>query len=182
MITMSTLYIDKVDNDIWSGFLVVSDKGLAYVSHYTNNLNDVTSWQIKNHPDSMLVSNKEKVALYKKQFEEYLAGKRYTFDLPVDLKGTAFQQTVWNALLSIPYGQTASYLDIALKLDRDYKSAQAIGGAVGSNPISIVYPCHRVVGNDGSLTGYSGGLDIKKALLNHELEHAVYFQNSFDDL
>lgn len=171
---MSTLYIDKVDSPIWSGFLVVSEQGLAYVSHYTNNLNDVTSWQVKNHPDSVLVSDKEKVALYKKQFEEYLAGKRYVFDFPVDLQGTDFQREVWHALLNIPYGQTASYLDIALRLGRDYKSAQAIGGAVGSNPLSIVYPCHRVVGSDGSLTGYTGGLAIKVALLNHELEHAVH--------
>lgn len=171
---MSTLYIDKVDSPIWSGFLVISDKGLAYVSHYTNNLNDVTSWQIKNYPDSVLVSDKEKVALYKEQFEEYLAGKRAAFDFPVDLQGTNFQLEVWQALLTIPYGQTASYLDIALKLGRDHKSAQAIGGAVGRNPLSIVYPCHRVVGADGSLTGYTGGLDIKTALLNHELEHAVH--------
>lgn len=174
---MSTLYIDKVDHPIWSGFLVVSDKGLAYVSHYTNNLNDVTSWQVKNHPDSVLVSDKEKVAPYKKQFDEYLAGKRYAFDFPVDLKGTDFQKEVWQTLLTIPYGQTASYSDIASQLGRDYKSAQAIGGAVGSNPLSIVYPCHRVVGIDGSLTGYTGGLPIKVALLNHELEHAVHLKN-----
>lgn len=169
---MSTLYIDKVENDIWSGFLIVSDRGLAYVSHYTKNLNDVTSWQTKNHPNSILVSDSEKVAPYKKQFEEYLKGERYEFDFPVDLKGSPFQMEVWNALLDIPYGQTSSYLDLALKLNRDHKSAQAIGGAVGANPLSIVYPCHRVVGNDGSLTGYAGGLQIKKALLNHELEYA----------
>ncbi len=174
---MSTLYIDKVDSDIWSGFLVVSDKGLAYVSHYTNNLNDVTSWQIKNYPDSVLVSDKEKVALYKKQFEEYFSGTRQTFDLPVDLQGTDFQLKVWNTLLTIPYGQTTSYLDIALKLGRDHNSSQAIGGAVGSNPLPIVYPCHRVVGTDGSLTGYTGGLDMKIALLNHELEHAVHLDS-----
>ncbi len=171
---MSTLYIDKVESDLWSGFLVINDIGLCYVSHYTNNLNDVTSWQTRNYPNHILVSNTEKVAPYKKQVEEYLKGNRYAFDFPVDLQGTDFQKEVWNALLEIPYGQTASYLDIALKLNRDYKSAQAIGGAVGSNPLSIVYPCHRVVGNDGSLTGYSGGLDIKIALLNHELEHAVH--------
>lgn len=175
---MSTLYIDKVDNPIWSGFLVVSDKGLAYVSHYTKNLNDVTSWQVKNHPDSVLVSDKEKVALYKKQFEEYFAGQRTTFDFPVDLQGTAFQREVWQALLTIPYGQTASYTAIARKLGRDHRSAQAIGGAVGSNPLSIVYPCHRVVGTDGSLTGYTGGLAIKVALLNHELEHSMHLHTN----
>lgn len=169
---MSSLYIDKVESNIWSGFLVVSDQGLAYVSHYTKDLNDVTSWQSKNYPNSILVSDSEKVALYKKQFQEYLNGNRFEFDFPIDLNGSPFQMKVWNALLDIPYGQTASYLDLAFKLNRDHKSAQAIGGAVGANPLSIVYPCHRVVGNDGSLTGYAGGLEIKKALLNHELEHA----------
>lgn len=171
MILVSKLYIDKVESDIWSGFLVVSEHGLAYVSHYTKDLNDVTLWQAKNYPNAMLVSDSEKVALYKKQFQEYLNGERYHFDFPVDLNGTPFQMEVWEALLDIPYGQTASYLDLALKLDRDHRSSQAIGGAVGANPLSIVYPCHRVVGNDGSLTGYAGGLEIKKSLLNHELEH-----------
>lgn len=172
---MSTLYIDKIENNIWSGFLVISEKGLAYVSHYTKDLHDVTSWQNKNYPHAILVSDSNKVAPYKKQFDEYFAGKRHSFDLPVDLKGTPFQLEVWNALLDIPYGQTMSYLDLAKKLNRDHKSAQAIGGAVGANPLSIIYPCHRVVGHDGSLTGYGGGLKVKKALLNHELEHV--FEN-----
>lgn len=174
---MSTLYIDKVQTDIWSGFLVVSKDGLAYVSHYTKDLYDVSNWQSKFYPNSILVSDSKKVALYKKQFEEYLAGKRYSFDFPVDLKGTSFQREVWKALLTIPYGQTASYLDIAHQLDRDFKSAQAIGGAVSANPMSIVYPCHRIVGKDGSLTGYAGGLEIKKRLLNHELEHTFKIKN-----
>lgn len=169
--TVTNLYIDKVESDLWDGFLVVSDKGLAYVSHQTKDLNDITAWQRKNYPEAMLISDSQKVAVYKKQFKEYLAGKRYTFDLPVDLKGTPFQLEVWAALLDIPYGQTVSYLDLAIKINRDHKSAQAIGGAVGANPLSIIYPCHRVVGQDGSLTGYGGGLATKEALLNHELEH-----------
>lgn len=170
---MVTLYIDKVESDIWSGFLVVNDVGLCYVSHFTNNLNDVTAWQTRNYPDSKLVSDAEKVAPYKKQFEEYLAGTRFEFDLPVDVQGTDFQKEVWTAMLEVPYGQTASYLDLAHKIDRDYKSTRAIGGAVGRNPLSIIHPCHRIVGQDGSLTGYNGGTDIKIILLNHELEHAV---------
>lgn len=170
---MATLYIDKVESDIWSGFLVINDIGLCYVSHFTNNLNDVTAWQTRNYPDSKLVSDSEKVAPYKKQFEEYLAGTRFEFDLPVDIHGTIFQKEVWAAMLEVPYGQTASYLDIAHKIDRDYKSTRAVGGAVGRNPLSIIHPCHRIVGQNGSLTGYSGGEEKKIALLNHELEHAV---------
>jgi len=168
-----TLYIDKVESDVWSGFLVVNDKGLCYVSHYTDDLSDVVKWQMTHYPESKLISDTEKVAPYRKQFEEYLQGTRFEFDLPVDLQGTDFQKSVWEAISQIPYGQTASYLDLAHHIGRDYKSTRAVGGAVGKNPLCIIYPCHRVVGQDGSLTGYSGGLDNKISLLNHELEHAV---------
>lgn len=170
---MATLYIDKVESDIWDGFLVVSDKGLAYVSHFTDDLADVTAWQNKFYPETRLVSDADKVAPYKEQFKEYLAGERTEFDLPTDLQGTAFQKEVWEAMKQVPYGQTASYLDLAHMIGRDYKHSRAIGGAVGKNPLSIIYPCHRIVGQDGSLTGYGGGLDNKIALLNLELEHAV---------
>lgn len=170
---MMTLYIDKVVSDIWSGFLVVNDDGLCYVSHFTDDLSDVVDWQMKHYPNSKLVSDAEKVAPFKKQFEEYLDGTRFEFDLPVDVQGTPFQKEVWQAMQQVPYGQTASYLDIAHMIGRDYKSTRAVGGAVGKNPLSIIHPCHRIVGQNGSLTGYSGGIDNKISLLNHELEHAV---------
>src|SRR5699024_5174313 len=170
---MMTLYIDKVESHVWSGFIVVSEKGLCFVSHYTEDLSDVVAWQMKHYPESKLISDREKVAPYRKQFEEYLEGTRFEFDLPVDLIGTDFQKSVWDAMLQIPYGETASYLDLAQMIGRDYKSTRAVGGAVGRNSLSIIYPCHRIVGQDGSLTGYGGGLDNKIALLNHELEHAV---------
>lgn len=168
---MDTLYIDKVESDIWSGFLIVTDTGLSYVSHFTDDLSDVTKWQMKYYPNSKLVSDAEKVAPYKKQFEEYLKGERKEFDLPVDIKGTEFQKKVWEALLRVPYGQTASYSDIARTIGKDYRHARAVGGAVGKNPLSIMYPCHRIVGEDGTLTGYGGGLDNKVTLLNHELKY-----------
>ncbi len=168
---MENLYIDKVESDVWSGYIVASDRGLCYVSHETSNLNDVIAWQIKHYPDSKLLSDSEEILPYKKQFDEYLAGKRKVFDLPVDVVGTPFQKQVWDALYDIPYGETRSYLQVAEQIGRDHKSTQAVGGAVGRNPLSIVCPCHRVVGSDGSLTGYGGGMDKKIALLNHEIEH-----------
>ena len=170
---MDNLYIDKVESDVWSGYIVATDDGLSYVSHVTDNLNDIVTWQMKNYPNSKLISDSEQIKPYTKQFEEYLTGVRKDFDLPLDVKGTNFQKVVWDALYQIPYGETASYLDIAKMIGRDQKSSQAVGGAVGSNPISIVCPCHRVVGTDGSLTGYGGGLDNKISLLNHEIEHAA---------
>src|SRR5699024_6808913 len=121
----------------------------------------------------------EKVAPYRKQFEEYLEGTRFAFDLPVDLIGTEFQKTVWEAMLQIPYGETARDLDLAHWFGRDYKSTRAVGRAAGRIALSIIYPCHRVVGQDGSLTGDGGGLENKSALLNHELEHAVEMKSPY---
>lgn len=101
------------------------------------------------------------------QLREYFQGTRKWFDLPLDPQGTDFQKTVWNALLEIPYGQTLSYMDLAKRLG-DPKAIRAVAAANGQNPLWVVVPCHRVVGSDGSLTGYAGGLHRKKWLLDHE--------------
>jgi methylated-DNA-[protein]-cysteine S-methyltransferase len=102
------------------------------------------------------------------QLEEYFGGSRTSFELPLDLRGgTEFQRSVWQALLSIPRGGTASYGTLA-RCIRQPAAARAVGAAVGRNPLSIVVPCHRVLGTDGSLTGYAGGLERKSALLQLE--------------
>jgi methylated-DNA-[protein]-cysteine S-methyltransferase len=103
-----------------------------------------------------------------KQLLEYFAGKRTLFDLPLDLtSGTAFQQSVWRSLLTIPPGETVSYGTVGLSIGKP-SAVRAVGAAVGRNPFSIVVPCHRVIGTNGSLTGYAGGLDRKVALLTLE--------------
>ena len=101
------------------------------------------------------------------QLKDYFSGKRNDFDLKLNPKGTDFQQKVWKELLNIPFGKTMSYLDIAKKLG-DPKVIRAAASANGKNPLWIVVPCHRVIGTDGSLTGYAGGLWRKKWLLEHE--------------
>ena len=102
------------------------------------------------------------------QLSQYFAGQRHAFDLPLDMSGgTAFQQSVWQALLAIPTGQTTSYGNIGQSISKP-SAVRAVGAAVGRNPISIIVPCHRVLGADGSLTGYAGGLDRKTALLRLE--------------
>lgn len=103
----------------------------------------------------------------KQQLSEYFEGERTHFDMPLAPKGTDFQKQVWQALVEIPYGQTVSYQDIAKAVGKP-KGSQAVGGANGKNPIAIVVPCHRVIGKDGSLTGYAGGLDKKSWLLSLE--------------
>ena len=102
-----------------------------------------------------------------KQLTEYFAGKRQQFDLPLDFAGTEFQQKVWQALLSIPFGETRSYRDIAEQIG-NIKAVRAVGAANGKNPISIIAPCHRVVGTNGKLVGFAGGLDNKDILLRLE--------------
>lgn len=103
------------------------------------------------------------------QLQRFFAGEAAAFDLPLDLQGTAFQRSVWAALLAIPRGTTRSYGAIAAALNAA-GAVRAVGSAIGRNPVSVIVPCHRVVGSDGSLTGYAGGIDRKRALL--ELEKA----------
>ena len=106
------------------------------------------------------------------QLTEYFAGKRAEFDLPLAPAGTEFQRSVWRALQTIPFGETRSYVDIAVQIGNP-KACRAVGMANNRNPIAIIIPCHRVIGRDGSLVGYGGGLDIKQHLL--DLENASHF-------
>jgi methylated-DNA-[protein]-cysteine S-methyltransferase len=141
--------------------LAASDRGLAGVWFVGQRHGpDASGWrEDPQHP--VLV---EAIA----QLRAYFAGERVTFDLPLDLQaGTAFQQSVWDALRTIPRGGTTSYAELARRVGKP-KAARAIGAAVGRNPVSIVVPCHRVLGTDGTLTGYAGGLERKTALLRLE--------------
>lgn len=102
-----------------------------------------------------------------RQLNEYFAGQRTTFDIALDMKGTEFQRAVWKELLMLPFGRTTSYRDIAQRIANP-KAIRAAGTAIGRNPVSIIVPCHRVLGTSGSLSGYAGGLERKRYLLAHE--------------
>lgn len=104
------------------------------------------------------------------ELKEYFNGGRFEFEVKLDVKGTVFQQSVWKILSTIPYGQTYSYGWIANKLDNP-KAVRAVGAANGKNPISFIVPCHRIIGANGTLTGYAGGISAKAWLLKHEREH-----------
>jgi len=106
------------------------------------------------------------------QLEAYFTGELTEFDLPLAPRGSEFQLSVWNALLEIPYGETASYGEIAKNVGRP-DAVRAVGATNGRNPIAVIIPCHRVIGSDGSLVGYGGGLDRKRLLLELEAEHAA---------
>lgn len=105
----------------------------------------------------------------KRQLDEYFTGKRKSFDIQLRMVGTRFQQQVWNALLNIPYGATRSYKDIAQSIGKP-QAARAVAGTIGANGISILIPCHRIIGSDHSLTGYAGGLEAKRMLLGIETQ------------
>lgn len=143
--------------------VVASDDGLRFVMFdndaHPKSLADMTVVDDATHPV---------VATAVAQLDEYLQGTRTVFDLPLDLRGTEFQVQAWNSLAKIPFGSTASYAQQAASIGRP-TATRAIGAANGRNPVAVVLPCHRIVGADGSLTGFGGGLPVKKWLLDHEM-------------
>ena len=145
--------------------LVASDKGLVAVL-----------WQ-NDHParasgsvrlDELIEDDRHPILLKaERQLGEYFAGKRKEFAIPLDMRGTAFQKNVWEALLAIPFGETRSYGQLAKQLGNP-SATRAVGAANGRNPLPIIVPCHRVIGSSGKLTGFGGGLETKAHLLNLE--------------
>ncbi len=138
--------------------LVASERGLAAILWESDDPKRV--------PLSPLVEDGAHPVLVEteKQLADYFAGRRTQFTVPLDFHGTDFQKSVWNALLQIPFGETRSYADIARTIGRP-SAVRAVGAANGRNPISIIAPCHRVIGSSGALTGFAGGLPAKQLLL-----------------
>lgn len=153
------IYYSYVDSPVGDILLVADEKGLRQVNFPTA--------KRPVHPQPEWVQNDDKLADAREQFNAYFRGDLKEFDLKLVLDGTPFQQDVLRALQQIPYGETRSYGDIARMIGRP-KAVRAVGGANGRNPLSIVIPCHRVIGSSGSLTGFGGGLKVKKVLLDLE--------------
>lgn len=125
---------------------------------------------MRRDPEPDWIYNEKPLAEARRQLQEYFAGERKAFDLPLHLSGTEFQVSVLEALQKIPYGETVSYGEIAKRIGRP-KAMRAVGAANGRNPIPIVVPCHRVIGSSGDMTGFGGGIDTKEALLRLEAEN-----------
>lgn len=159
--TLATLAFRHFDSPMGTMLLAASDRGLAGV-WFLGQRHGPEGAPAPDAPDHPVLA--EAAA----QLTAYFAGERDAFDLPLDLAyGTPFQQSVWQALLAIPRGQTTSYAELGRRLGRP-QAARAVGAAVGRNPVSIVVPCHRVLGTAGGLTGYAGGIERKTALLRLE--------------
>lgn len=165
--TTQTVYWDAVHFRNWTFHLAATEQGLCSIMLPNGSFEAMRDWIIKYIPGAELVQDQERMHLYTQQLTEYLQGKRTEFDVPLDLRGTAFQVAVWKALLAIPYGEIRSYSDIAVEVQRP-AAVRAVGAANGANPVPVIVPCHRVIGKNGKLTGYGGGLDVKAELLRLE--------------
>lgn len=167
-----TIYWSLLKYKDWNFYIASTFKGLCYVGSQNKPFDELSELAKKRFPESPLVEGVEKLEPYAVEIIEYLEGKRKTFTVPFDYNGTAFQLAVWNALCEIPYGQTKSYSDIANFINKP-AAVRAVGAAIVANPILITVPCHRVVGKDGSLTGYRGGLEMKTQLLELERQGSI---------
>jgi methylated-DNA-[protein]-cysteine S-methyltransferase len=154
---MTTLYTE-MKSPLGTLLLTAEDGSLIGV-HFPGQKHDRPRQPHWQRADDELV-----LAQARAQLAEYFAGQRTQFDLPLDPRGTSFQQAVWRALLAVPFGHTSTYGEIAAAIRRP-SAVRAVGSAIGANPIGIVVPCHRIIGRDGSLTGYAGGLERKAKLL-----------------
>lgn len=154
------MHFTIVDSPVGPLRLIASDKGLRALQFHGGSTSKTDSEMEQNDTDPMLLRAK-------KQIEEYFAGKRHTFDLKLDLKGTIFQLKAWQELQKIPYGQTISYGEQARRVG-DVKKARAVGNANNRNNLPIIIPCHRVVGATGAMVGFAPGVPLKEFLLKHE--------------
>jgi len=161
---METLLYFRTPSPVGPLFLAASTKGLVRLEFEAR-------MQKLNSDTTQLRESKPALAPYVRELNDYFAGERREFSLPLDLRGTEFQLACWSALLEIPYGETRSYRDIAQAIGHPH-AYRAVGMSNNRNPIAIVVPCHRVIASSGSLCGYGGGLDIKRKLL--ELEQGSF--------
>ena len=162
----------RIQSPLGDMLLAATNQGLAG-AWFTDQRHRPEALEFKNVPHAWPTQDSHPtLAEAARQLAEFFNGKRKTFDLRLDINGgTLFQQSVWRALLKIPYGKTTSYGSIGQQIDNP-TAMRAVGSAVGRNPLSLIVPCHRVLGGDGSLTGYAGGLHRKTALL--QLEGATF--------
>lgn len=155
----------------WAGFgrleITVLEGRLVHVRLPTEPWEETAHWLAGHFPGADLRWSEEDLGGFTAQFAQYLSGERRQFNLPLDLRGTPFQQEVWQAVSEIPYGEIRSYGEVAARMGRP-SACRATGAANGRNPLPLVIPCHRVVGSTGHLTGYGGGLELKAWLLRLE--------------
>lgn len=168
----SAIFYDEMDSPLGPLTVVCSNLGVCLIEFGSidQTLATIKVWMKKHYIKGQLINDPEQVQPVIAQLNQYFAGERVEFDLPIDLIGTKFQCLVWETLKNINYGETKSYKEIAQEIGAP-KAVRAIGGANNKNPIPIIIPCHRVIGSNGALVGYGGGVAKKEILL--EIEGAI---------
>ena len=162
--TLENVYWSTVEFQSWKLYLAATSKGLCCLIFPNEPFDTLADWVDSHIPLAHLIEDEEALDIYRKQVLEYLQGKRTAFTFPLDFRGTPFQVSVWRELCHIPYGETCSYGEIARAIGHP-SASRAAGAANGANPIAIIVPCHRVIGSNGKLVGYGGGLPTKEWLL-----------------
>ena len=171
---MKTVFKSTFDSPIGVLTIASTEKGICMIEFDNEKRINKHLKSIENEGFEIMEQTNEHIKTTEEQLQQYFDSNRTTFDIPIDIIGTDFQKKVWNALLEIPYGVTRSYKEQS-KVVGDLKAIRAVATANGSNKISIVIPCHRVIGSDGSLTGYGGELWRKQFLLNLESSQQELF-------
>lgn len=169
MTAQSYLYYDELDSPIGKLTVVATEKGVCNIHFgpFEPSKATLNVWLKKRQIKGTLTHSAERLTPVLTQLDEYFHGKRVIFDLPLDLYGTPFQKKVWESLQRIGFGETRSYKEVAQDIGVP-KAVRAIGGANNQNPVPIIIPCHRVIGSNGAMVGYGGGLDKKEILLRLE--------------
>lgn len=160
-----------LENGQWNLHIAKTAQGLCYIGSPGASFEEMAASIRKRFPLAELHEDARSLEPYIQELSDYFNGTRTSLSLPVDAKGTPFQEEVWQALCQIPYGKTFSYSDIAALINRP-SAVRAVGSAIGANPVLIAVPCHRVIGKSGAITGYRGGLELKRFLLGLETNKA----------
>lgn len=160
-------------------YIAATDEGLGFVGGWNGTWEEMSAWASAKYPGAALIRDDARLARYRDELAAYMQGERVALELRLAVRGTAFQQKVWEALLAIPYGETRTYSDIAAAIGSP-AAVRAVGAAIGANPVLIAIPCHRVIGKNGFLTGFRGGLAMKEALLALERGAAAKGKSSHE--
>jgi O-6-methylguanine DNA methyltransferase len=166
----NTIRYSRIDSPLGSIWLASTRIGLCTVGLGANQPDAFFSWLSRHLPEMQTREDPSTLTKASVQLNEYFAGTRRSFELELDVRGTTFQNKVWMQLMHIPYGSTATYGEIARRIDHP-RAARAVGAAIGANPLPIMIPCHRVIGAQGDLVGFGGGLENKRTLLDIEQQH-----------
>lgn len=167
MDSKKTFYWTLFVHNKWSLYVASTEKGICYIGSNDASFDELRKWGERHFNGARWIENPS--AFETNKLIEYLDGRRINIELPIDLRGTDFQQQVWKLVMDVPYGETASYKKIAERLGRP-SAVRAVAGAIGANPVLFIVPCHRIIASNGKLTGFRGGLPMKESLLRLEKE------------